>query len=106
MVPKVASPSVSNVILMRWYEQKPAFVSPFMYDHVTYPEAVEMKQTNFVISPNWHLTREEIRPSLAWIILLPIFHASPEMGSCTVNQGQIIALCTHTVNMSLKVAFI
>lgn len=35
MVPKVASPSVSNVILMRWYEQKPGFVSPFMYDHVT-----------------------------------------------------------------------
>lgn len=32
---KVASLSVSNVNLMRGYEQKTSFVSPFMYDHVT-----------------------------------------------------------------------
>lgn len=35
MLPKAASLSVSNVNLMRGYEQKPSFVSPFMYDHVT-----------------------------------------------------------------------
>lgn len=35
MVPKFASLSVSNVNLMRGYEQKTSFVSPFMYDHVT-----------------------------------------------------------------------
>lgn len=35
LVPKGASLSVSNVNLMRGYEQKTSFVSPFMYDRVT-----------------------------------------------------------------------